>query len=168
MDKVGIFYGSSTGNTRDAATQLRGAFGERNADLYDVSEVTAERVLQYRNLVFAASTWGTGEMQDDWERFLPALRRLDLAEKRIALLALGDQQNYPETFAGWMGALADELVAAGGVVVGSTEVRKYAFSASNSVRDGRFLGLVLDEDNQAGLSAERIARWVRQLRREFA
>ena len=167
MDKVGIFYGSSTGNTRDVATRLRRAFGEEDADLYDVSEVPADRVSAYRNLVFAASTWGTGELQDDWERFLPALRRLDLAEKRVALLALGDQQNYPETFAGWMGVLADELTAGGAVIVGRTEVRKYAFSASNSVRDGRFLGVVIDEDNQAELSAERIEHWVRQLRSEF-
>ncbi len=168
MDKVGIFYGSSTGNTRDVAQRLRDTFGHDKADLLNIAEATPEQMLAYRNLVLAGSTWGTGDLQDDWEAFFPAFDELDLTGRRVALLAVGDQQNYPDTFAGWMGQMADKVSACGAGLVGRTEVKNYAFTGSGSVRDGRFLGLVIDEDNQPDLTQKRISAWVRDLRKRFA
>mmetsp|Transcript_56619 Transcript_56619/g.134879 ORF Transcript_56619/g.134879 Transcript_56619/m.134879 type:complete len:108 (+) Transcript_56619:443-766(+) len=37
---------------------------------------------------------------------------------------------------------------------------------SKSVRDGKFLGLPLDQDNEADMSEERVADWVSQLKSE--
>lgn len=167
MDKVGIFYGSSTGNTRDVSQKLCEAFGPGKAELHNIAETTPESLRAYRNLVFAGSTWGTGELQDDWERFFPQLDEVDLHGKCVALMALGDQQNYPETFASWMGFVFDKVIERGATVVGDTELKNYAFTASASERGGRFLGLVIDEDNQADLTPKRISDWVRRLKREF-
>nr|MBA3924398.1 flavodoxin FldA [Nostocaceae cyanobacterium] len=38
---------------------------------------------------------------------------------------------------------------------------------SKAVRDGKFVGLALDEDNQSELTAERIKAWAAQLKGEF-
>jgi flavodoxin I len=35
------------------------------------------------------------------------------------------------------------------------------------VKDGKFVGLVLDEDNQSELTDGRIKNWVAQLKQEF-
>ena len=36
MANIGIFYGSTTGNTEKVANLIRKAFGEANADVYNV------------------------------------------------------------------------------------------------------------------------------------
>ncbi|RMF69726.1 MAG: flavodoxin FldA, partial [Cyanobacteria bacterium J069] len=43
----------------------------------------------------------------------------------------------------------------------------YDFNESKAVRDGKFVGLAIDEDNQSDLTTERIQSWVAQLKREF-
>ena len=51
-----------------------------------------------------------------------------------------------------MGILYDKVVACGGEVVGFTDTDGYDFSGSTAVRDGRFVGLALDEDTQSHLT----------------
>jgi len=43
----------------------------------------------------------------------------------------------------------------------------YDFTESKALRDGKFVGLALDEDNQSDLTDERIKAWVAQLKPEF-
>ena len=71
MQNIGIFYGSSTGNTEAAAEQLQKEFGADNARIFDVSDVKASDLEGYSNLIFGSSTWGIGDLQDDFEGFLP-------------------------------------------------------------------------------------------------
>jgi len=55
----------------------------------------------------------------------------------------------------------------GAKVIGLTNPEGYTFERSVALRDGQFLGLALDVENQAGLSDERIKAWVEQLKKEF-
>jgi flavodoxin I len=164
MEKVGIFYGSSTGNTRDVSVQLREALGPDAADLLDVAETAPQDLGRYRNLVFAVSTWGAGDLQDDWETFFPGLNSVDLSGKVVGLLVLGDQKNYPDTFVDCLAVLADKVTEQGGICVGDTSTEGYSFESSRGVRNGRFPGLVIDEDNQSELTATRIREWVKTIR----
>jgi flavodoxin I len=43
----------------------------------------------------------------------------------------------------------------------------YDFKKSKAVRDGKFLGLVIDVENQDHLSDKRVKAWVAQLQKEF-
>jgi flavodoxin I len=55
-------------------------------------------------------------------------------------------------------------------LVYSTEpqlVKRYDFSESKAVVDGKFLGLAIDEDNQSELTESRVKSWVSQLKKEF-
>ena len=61
------------------------------------------------------------------------------------------------------GTLYDAIVAKGAEVVGFTDTKGYEFEVSAAVRDGQFVGLVLDQDNQAGKSEKRIAAWTSQI-----
>jgi flavodoxin I len=167
MRHVGIVYGSSTGNTRDVSEKLQKAFGPDSADLLNVVEIDPHTLEEYDNLVFAVSTWGKGDLQDDWEDFFPNFDELDLSRIHVAVLALGDQRNYPTNFADAMAILVDKAKERGARIVGKTDTEGYAYEVSAAVRNGKFMGLVVDEDTQSNLTEPRIRDWVEQLKREF-
>lgn len=167
MAKIGIFYGSSTGNTELVAEKIREAFGKDKADLLNVDEASVDDVLRYTYLVFGTSTWGVGDMQDDWEDFAEELKEADLKGRKIALFGVGDQDTYPESFADGMGTLYARLKKSGAGFVGEWPVDGYIFDDSNALKGKKFVGLPLDLDNQDDLTDERIKKWLGQLKKVF-
>ena len=168
MASIGIFYGSSTGNTEGAAEKIAQAFGAGEAEATEISSATEEEILEFDKIIFGVSTWGTGDLQDDFEDFMGTLEGMDFSGKKIAVFGLGDQENYPDTFVDAIGIVAKAVRAAGGTIVGKTSTEGFTFDSSEAEEDGSFLGLVLDEDNQTEQSQDRISSWVEQLKKEFA
>ena len=72
---IGIFYGSTTGNTEAAAQDIAAALG--TDAVFNVGEVDAASVADYDTLLLGSSTWGAGDLQDDWYDFLDALKAQD-------------------------------------------------------------------------------------------
>ncbi len=64
-----------------------------------------------------------------------------------------------------MGILEEKISELGGTTVGYCSTDGYDFNESKAVRDGKFVGLALDEDNQSELTDKRINTWVTQLKR---
>ena len=89
MSKIGIFYGSSTGSTSEVAQRLAKALGAE-ANVFDVASADAADVAGFDVLLLGSSTWGLGDLQDDWEDFLPKLAEQDLAGKNVALFGCGE------------------------------------------------------------------------------
>jgi flavodoxin I len=162
---IGIFYGSSTGNTKDVSVKLQNALG---ADLHNVTDVDADTLTGYDFLVFATSTWGAGDLQDDWEDFFPTLDDIDFSGKKVGIMGLGDQVNYGDTFVDGMAVLSEKIEERGGTVVGATSTDGYDYDNSEAAIEGRFVGLVIDEDNQSDKTDERIKAWVAGLKKDFA
>ena len=98
MQKVGIFYGSSTGNSENAAQQIQKAFGTDLATIIDVSGAKAADVEQYSNIIFGCSTLEIGELEYDFDDFMPELEAANLEGKKVAIFGLGDQESYPDSF----------------------------------------------------------------------
>jgi flavodoxin I len=161
---IAILYGSSTLNTEFVAQRVLHALGEDTADLHNVKNVDPGIVESRSSLIFITSTWGAGDLQDDWELLLPLLERVDMNGKTIGLVGVGDQVNYPDAFCDSIAILDDLIRNRGGVVVGRTPTEGYRFKKSRAVRKGSFVGLVLDEDNQSDKTDERIATWIRDVR----
>ena len=164
MSGVGIFYGSSTGNTKDVSLKLQASIG---GDAYDIANVDVSTFDKYDCLILATSTWGAGDLQDDWEDFFPNLDKVDFSGKKVAIMGLGDQVNYGDTFCDGMSILADKVAQRGGTLVGTTSTDGYSFDNSEAVRNGAFVGLVIDEDSQSDKTDERIKLWVADLKKEF-
>ena len=164
MSEIGIFYGSSTGNTKDVSVKLQAVLG---GDLHNITDVDADTISGYKYLVFAASTWGAGDLQDDWEDFFPNLDDVDFNGKKVAIMGLGDQENYGDTFVDGMAVLAEKVEELGGSVVGYTSTDGYSYDNSEAEKDGQFIGLVIDEDNQSDETDGRIKQWVADLKKEF-
>jgi flavodoxin I len=165
---IGIFYGSTTGNTTRAAEALKaqlGSFGD--VDLHDIATADPAAMSGYDLVVLGTSTWGMGDMQDDWvgKTSLPGA---DLAGKHAAVFGLGDQMSFPDTFVDAMAVLADNAEKAGAKLVGRRPADGYECSGSAALRDGQFVGLPLDEDNQSDLTESRIAEWAQQIQKEVS
>lgn len=83
MDKVGIFYGSTTGDTETIAMSLASQLKNYDVDVYNVNSAAKEDVEAYDNLILASSTWGLGELQSDWIDFIEELKEVDLKNKKL-------------------------------------------------------------------------------------
>lgn len=167
MQKIGIFYGSSTGNSEAAAKQMQRNFGSDVVTIYDVSNAKGSDLEQYSNIIFGCSTLEIGELEYDFEDFLPEIKSANLDGKKIAIFGLGDQESYPDSFVDSIGIIYDELEGKGCQLVGKVSTDGYDYDESRGEVDGQFLGLPLDEENQGDLTEERIKIWVEKLKSEF-
>ena len=91
MEKIGIFYGSTTGITESVAYRLAELMHVKKEDIHDVARSKPSEIGQYELLLLGSSTWGSGDLQDDWYDFLDGIEILDLKDKTIALFGCGDQ-----------------------------------------------------------------------------
>lgn len=168
MSKTGIFFASAMGNTETAAMDIMNEFGEDKADVIHVTDADKSTVEKYDYLIIGGSTWGAGEVQDDMDDFFEELDKTKLKDKKVALFGLGDQEAYPFAFADSLGKLYDHMKELDVEIVGTKwPAKDYHFENSKAERDGKFVGLVLDVDVQPEKSAERIKKWVTQLKKEF-
>ena len=161
MKQVGIFFGSSSGKTAAVAARIYEKIGKERSDLRDVEQAAPADLLAYELLILGISTWGIGELQEDWGGFLAAVQHLDLSGKKVALFGLGDQESYPKSFADALGLLYEALLKTGCRFIASWPVDGYAYERSSAVQGGAFVGLVLDEDNQPELSDQRLDSWLK-------
>jgi len=165
MAKIGIFYGSSTGNTELIAEKIKALFG-KDADTCNIDAAAIEDFEKYENLIFGTSSWGIGDAQDDWDDFMDILSGMTFNKKKIALFGLGDQLNYPDSFVDGMGILYDAIYDRVDIV-GAWPLDGYTFNESAAVKNGMFVGLAIDKENQPDLTNSRLKKWVDLLRREF-
>lgn len=165
MANIGIFYGSTTGNTQGVAEKIQAGFGGREAaDLCPISEASVDALDAYQYLVLGTSTWGIGELQDDWLDGINKLDRVDFSNKKVAVFGTGDPQAYPDSFVDAIGIIYEKLADRGATVVGFWPTEGYAYDASKAEKDGQFVGLVIDEDNQSDLTEGRVNKWIEDLK----
>ena len=138
MNKTCIIYGSSTGTCQDLASRIATKLGVDSADVFDVSKVSADQLGAYQNLILGTSTWGAGEMQDDWYDGVKTLKAAGLSGKTVAIFGCGDSEGYCDTY-----------------------------DDSEAVVDGHFVGLALDEVNEDDKTDERIDAWVKEIQPEL-
>lgn len=160
MKSTIVIYGSSTGSCQSIAETIASKLG---AEAIDVANLDNDVIATHDNLILGTSTWGAGEMQDDWYDGVKTLKAAGLAGKTVALFGCGDSESYPDTFVGGMAELYNAARKAGADIVGAVSVDGYTFDDSESVVDGKFVGLALDEVNEDDKTDERIDAWVQQI-----
>lgn len=176
MARIGLFFASSTGNTRRIAKAIKKRFDDDTmADALNVNKATPELVAGYSHLIFGTSTLGGGQlpglstdcMGGGWEEFLPQLKDVDFSGKTIALFGLGNQDKYPEEFVDAMGILYEFFSARSASLVGAWPADDYDFIASRALVNDAFVGLVLDQENQKLLTDARLEAWLKMIAPEF-
>jgi flavodoxin long chain len=168
MSKVGLFYGSDTGNTEVVAGLVQRMIGEDIVDVHDIYDCKAEDISKYDRIIFGLSTWYDGQLVSAFDDFEEAFKSIDFSGKKIALFGLGDQFGYADYFIDGVGILGKYIEEQGGELVVKWPTDDYDFEESKAdMGDGFFMGLALDEDNQDDFTEERLEKWVPMVKDAF-
>jgi flavodoxin I len=163
MKRIGIFYGSTTGTTEEVAGRIAKKLKVSAGDVKSAADLSESAVADYDLLLLGTSTWGNGELQDDWYDALERLKRADLSGKMVALFGCGDSDGYEDSFCDGIGLLYLELKSTGATFIGSVSTDGYQFASSAALIEGKLVGLALDEMNESDLTDDRIEHWVSAL-----
>ena len=164
MNTTIVIYGSSTGTCEAIAEKIASKLG---CEAVNVQELTTDIIDNHQNLILGTSTWGAGELQDDWYDGLKTLNESDLSGKVIAFFGCGDCESYSDTFVGGMGELYNGIKDSGAHFIGSVDTDGYSYDDSEAVIDGRFIGLPLDEINEEDKTDSRIEEWLSAISAEL-
>lgn len=168
MNKTAIIYSYNTQKSKKVAEKVIAAFGENEIVPVNAEELSKDILENYDNFILSAPTWFDGELPNYWDEFVPDLEEMDLSKKTFAIFGLGDQKGYSENYCDAIGLLAEIIEECGGKLVGRTSIKGYTYESSKAQRGDTFIGLALDQENQARLTNERINKWVKQLKTEFS
>lgn len=160
MNTTIVIYGSSTGTCEVLAEKIASKLG---CEALNVQNLSADMVAVNKNLILGTSTWGAGELQDDWYDGLKILQGADLSGKTIAIFGCGDCSSYSDTFVGGMGELYNGIKDSGAQFIGSIGTDGYTYDDSEAVIDDKFIGLPLDEINEDDKTDARIDAWITQI-----
>lgn len=161
MKPTVVIYGSSTGTCQSIAESIASKLG---VEAIDVASMSEDTIKNNDNLILGTSTWGAGEMQDDWYDGVKTLKSAGLSGKTVAIFGCGDSESYSDTFCGGMKELYDAAVEAGATVLPGVSTDGYTFDDSDAVVDGKFVGLALDDVNEDDKTDERIDAWLEAIK----
>ncbi|WP_155006665.1 flavodoxin [Klebsiella michiganensis] len=158
MANIGIFFGTDTGKTRKIAKMIHKQLGELADAPVNINRTTLDDFMAYPVLLLGTPTLGDGQLPgleagcegESWSEFISGL---------------GDQKGYPDNFVSGMRPLYDALRARGAQIIGNWPNEGYEFSASAALEGERFIGLVLDQDNQFDQTEARLASWLEEIKR---
>jgi flavodoxin I len=172
MAKVGIFFGTDTGNTRRVAKDIATALGSAvAAKPVNICTANVTDLLAYDTLILGTPTYGegllpglsTGSATESWEEFLPTMAGQDFSGKKVAIYGLGNQKSYPTEFIDAVFYLYHQFKECGATLIGEWATEGYNFQNSKAVVDGSFVGLALDQENQKDLTPDRLDAWLKML-----
>ncbi len=161
MKKTVVIFGSSMGTCEGIAGTIAEKLG---VEAVNVGDLTVDIINENDNLLLGTSTWGSGEMQDDWYEGVKVLAEAGLKGKTVALFGCGDSESNSDTFCGGMSELYEAAVNAGANVLEGVSTDGYTFDDSPSVKDGKFVGLALDNENEEDKTEARIDAWLEQIK----
>lgn len=164
MKKTIVVFGSSTGTCEEIAGEIAKKLGVESVNVQDFN---ADVIAENDNLVLGTSTWGSGEVQDDWYDGLKVLKSADLSGKTVALFGCGDSYSYVDTFCGGMAEIYNAAKDAGAKIVGAVDAAEYSYDDSEAVIDEKFVGLALDNDNECDKTEGRINAWLETIKPEL-
>ncbi|NEO93323.1 MAG: flavodoxin FldA [Moorea sp. SIO3G5] len=169
MSKIGLFVGSQTGKTEAAAEEIQaGLGGDDVVTIHKIEDTENSDFDKYENIIIGCPTWDIGELQADWDGYFEELDNINFSGKKIAYFGTGDQEGYPDNFMDAIGIIEAKISELGGTTVGQwPKTEEYEFNESKALKNGKFIGLALDDDNQSELTEQRIKTWVTQLKQEF-
>lgn len=165
--QIAVLYGPTGGSTEKVAKLIQEKLSEEKCILIPVMEANIDSLNHFDNIIFGVSTIGTHTWSDsnspDWDAFILKLRKANLTGKTVAIFGLGDQVAYANNFVDDMKLVYNVVIENGAKHVGSWPTDDYDFNESESVVDGKFVGLAIDEDHQSEFTPNRVNNWIDQI-----
>ncbi len=161
LNRIGLMYGSTTMNSERVAELIWNKIKE--TELHDIQD-GVEVLEQYENIILVAPTWDYGSLQEHYIEQWEKLQNVNWSNKSVALVGLGDQVGYSDLYQDSMSIIYETIKKLGGKFIGFTNTNGHNFEKSQAIRDGKFVGLAIDEDNQSKLTEERVNNWLQEIR----
>lgn len=120
MSKAIVIFGTTTGSTETAAGVVVEALMSKgvNVLMKNVSDASPDEVGEYDLSVLGASTWGEGEIQDDFVAFYDEMNGDSLKGKNVAVFGCGDSDMFPHCFCEAVDKIRDKAVECGANHIG--------------------------------------------------
>merc|ERR1719321_1200213 len=162
---VGLFFGTQGGNTEAVAGEIASATGLEAVDVGGLDDPSS--LAGFDGLIVGAPTWHTGADEQRtgtaWDDFFETLKGMDFGGKPVAVFGVGDSVGYGDNFCDAIEELHSTFEGAGAKMLGYVDSSAYEyFAESKSTKDGKFLGLPLDQDNEDDQTEARVKAWVGQ------
>jgi flavodoxin I len=172
MSKIGIFYGPELGSVEKVARLMETKIGADKVELIPVKNSDEKALEQFDKLIFGMSTigktnWDSEYKDTDWDVFATLFNKVNWAGKKVAMYCLGDHIQYPQHFVDALGWVYERLEKTEAEVVGFCTTEGYVYEESEGIRNGQFLGLPVDEDNESDKTEMRVENWINRLFNEF-
>jgi flavodoxin I len=171
MKKIALIYWPKKGNTENAAKKIYSRFNKEQIDMFTIKQINTAEFALYDAYIIGAPTTGadnwTEAYKTIWTDFFFRLTKADIKGKPYAIFGLGDQILYPYNFVDGMIDIKKEFDKNGAMHTGSWPVEGYEFRDSESILEGKFVGLSLDEDQQPELTEKRIDEWTTLVKKDF-
>jgi flavodoxin I len=165
MKKIGLFYGTTGGRTAGVVDEFEFNLRDK-AEIFNVED-GIEKMDQFENLILITPSYGFGELEAHWETVIDEFKKIDFTGKKVGLVGLGSQTTFGESFVGALEILYNIVIKNGGEIVGLTSTDGYSFEECEAMVDGKFMGLVLDEENQDDMTPDRIYEWLEVVESKF-
>ena len=163
--RIGLMFGSTTMNSERVAELIWDRMQE--TELHDIKD-GVDVLEQYEKVIIVSPTWDYGDLQEDYIEAWDKLQTVNWSNKSVALVGLGDQVGYGDLYQDSMNTLYETISKLGGTFVGFTSKDGHSFLQSKAIRNDKFVGLAIDEDNQSNLTKERLNTWIEDIRSSWA
>ncbi len=161
--KVGIFFGSSTGNTKNIAFLIYKKIKKYIfCNIFDISKIDFNIINDFDILILGSSTWYYGKLQYHWYNFFYYNKKFIIKNKIICFFGCGDKLNYKYTFCDGLFCLYKRFNV-NNIIIGYW-FNIYKFKNSKSLLFKKyFLGLIIDDNNKYKKNIKIINIWVSNL-----
>ncbi|MFI3210470.1 MAG: flavodoxin domain-containing protein [Peptostreptococcaceae bacterium] len=115
MKKVSIIYATMTGNTEEIAGMIKDELNGFDVNVINVSNATDEDVTGADLVLFGSSTWGYGDVNDEFVGYYDNMSKELLEGKEFAVFGCGDSIGFSDVFCHGAEAINDKAIECGGV-----------------------------------------------------
>jgi len=92
--KTAIIYASKRGKTREMSEQIRDILAQYdvNSEILKAKMIGPDDLMKYDVLILGSSTWGHGDLQDDFQKLEREMEDLDLTGKYAVCFGPGNSR----------------------------------------------------------------------------
>lgn len=115
--KISIIYGSTTGNTERVAEILKENLADHDVSVSNVTDCDNSCIADADLVLFGSSTWGYGDLQDDFAEYIETLDAGVLSGKNVAVFGCGDEEGFGEVFCNAIETIKEKAEECGATIV---------------------------------------------------
>jgi flavodoxin I len=115
--KIEILYGSTTGTTEEIAGQIKENLSAYDVTVRNVSNFDEEALKEADLVLLGSSTWGYGELQDDFADYIDLMTEDVYKDKQVAVFGAGDSVSFADVFCEAIAIITDKLAEVGATII---------------------------------------------------